>query len=75
MIHIPLVRRRHNNHWKVIAIGLMVIIFLAVSFLSLYFYVFGAKNPLKAASVTRPTNIYVAPQYRLSSLIKDRIIK
>jgi hypothetical protein len=75
MIHIPEVRRRQHNHWKIIALALLFVIFLAGSFLAAYYYVFGIKSPWQTKNYSRPSNIYVAPQYRLDNIIKSRFIK
>lgn len=77
MIQIPFIsrRRRHYNHWKIIALSLLAAIFLASVFLGMYWYIFGAKNPLAAHTYTQPRTLYVAPQYRLGSLIVDKILK
>jgi hypothetical protein len=75
MIHIPHIRRRHNNHWKIIALALIFVIFLAGSFMAAYYYVFGIKSPWQNTRITAPEGVYVAPQYRLDNVIKSKFIK
>lgn len=68
MIQLPSLRRRHQNYWKIATLVLLVVIILASIFLSVYWYIFGTRNPLSSNN-SRQNNVYVAPQFRLSHVI------